>query len=87
MNYKFLGQVNNSEELKKLNYSEIYDLCDEIRDMLISTVSKNGGYVVYMRKTHTPKGIKFSYEEAVEKAKEFFEKYFDAKCGTLKVQF
>lgn len=38
------------------------------------TVSKNGGYVVYMRKNHTPKGIKFSYEEAVEKAKEFLKK-------------
>lgn len=45
MEYKFLGQINNSEELKKLNYSEISELCDEIRDMLISTVSKNGGHL------------------------------------------
>lgn len=27
------------------------------------------------------------YVHELEKAKEFFEKYFDAKTGTLKVQF
>ena len=45
MEYKFLGRINNSDELKKLNYSEISVLCDEIRDMLINTVSKNGGHL------------------------------------------
>lgn len=38
------------------------------------TVSKNGGYVVYMRKTLTPTNVKLSYEEAVEKAKVFLTK-------------
>lgn len=27
------------------------------------------------------------FVHGLEKAKEFFEKYFDAKAGTLKVQF
>ena len=45
MEYKFLGQINRPEELKKLNYVEISQLCSEIRDMLISTVSKTGGHL------------------------------------------
>ena len=45
MNYKFLGKISNSNDLKKLNYSEISELCSEIRDMLITTVSKNGGHL------------------------------------------
>ena len=45
MEYKFLGRINSPDELKKLNYSEISELCDEVRDMLISTVSKNGGHL------------------------------------------
>lgn len=45
MDYKFLGKINNSSDLKKLNYNDISKLCDEIRDMLITTVSKNGGHL------------------------------------------
>lgn len=45
MDYKFLGKINNSSDLKKLNYNDISKLCNEIRDMLITTVSKNGGHL------------------------------------------
>lgn len=38
------------------------------------TVSKNGGYVVYMRKNQGTNGIKLSYEDAINKAKDFLEK-------------
>ncbi|MBQ1187023.1 MAG: 1-deoxy-D-xylulose-5-phosphate synthase, partial [Clostridia bacterium] len=44
MDYKFLGKINEND-LKKLNYSDISELCNEIRDMLITTVSKNGGHL------------------------------------------
>lgn len=45
MDYRFLGKISKSSDLKKLNYSEISKLCDEIRDMLVTTVSKNGGHL------------------------------------------
>lgn len=45
MEYKFLGKINNSYDLKKLNYNDVSKLCDEIRDMLVTTVSKNGGHL------------------------------------------
>ncbi len=45
MDYRFLGKISNSNDLKKLNYNEISKLCDEIRDMLVTTVSKNGGHL------------------------------------------
>ena len=45
LDYKFLGKVNSPEELKKLNKSDLPLLCEEIRDMLITTVSKNGGHL------------------------------------------
>lgn len=44
MDYKFLGKINEND-LKKLNYSDVSELCNEIRDMLITTVSKNGGHL------------------------------------------
>ena len=44
MDYKFLGKIESSD-LKKLNYSEISLLCEEIRDKLIATVSQNGGHL------------------------------------------
>ncbi len=45
MNYKYLGRVNSPKELKELNEKELGLLCEEIRDMLINTVSKNGGHL------------------------------------------
>lgn len=45
MSYRFLGKINSPQELKRLNDSELATLCDEIRDMLIQTVSKNGGHL------------------------------------------
>lgn len=45
MDYKFLGQINNPADLKKLNNDEAESLCEEIREELIKTVSNNGGHL------------------------------------------
>ena len=45
MDYKFLGQINDPADLKKLNIAEAEELCEEIRTELISTVSQNGGHL------------------------------------------
>lgn len=45
MNYRFLNNINSPDDVKKLEYSELTVLCDEIRDCLINTVSKNGGHL------------------------------------------
>ncbi len=45
MDYKFLGKINTPNELKELNIDQTKELCEEVRDMLISTVSKNGGHL------------------------------------------
>lgn len=45
-----------------------------VNDETTITVSKNGGYVVYMRKNQISNNIKLSYVEAIEKAKTFLEK-------------
>lgn len=45
MEYKYLGNINSPEELKTLDRKEIALLCEEIRDVLINTVSKNGGHL------------------------------------------
>ncbi len=45
MDYKFLGKINSPNELKELNIDQTKELCEEVRDMLISTVSKNGGHL------------------------------------------
>ena len=39
-----LDRVNNPEDLKVLNSSELNGLCDEIRDVLIKRVSRTGGH-------------------------------------------
>ena len=39
-----LDRVNNPEDLKVLNSSELNVLCDEIRDVLIKRVSRTGGH-------------------------------------------
>ena len=45
MSYSFLGQINSPCDLKKLNNEETEKLCEEIREELIATVSKNGGHL------------------------------------------
>ena len=45
MEYRFLNQIESPSDLKKLNKSEVKQLCDEIRDKLLSVVSKNGGHL------------------------------------------
>ncbi len=45
MSYNYLGNINSPEELKKLSEKELTQLCEEIRDVLINTVSKNGGHL------------------------------------------
>ena len=45
MDYKFLGQINDPADLKKLNNDEAEALCSEIREELVKTVSHNGGHL------------------------------------------
>lgn len=40
-----LSWVNSPKDIKKLNTDELNELCSEIREMLISTVSKTGGHL------------------------------------------
>mgnify|MGYP002581696225 FL=1 len=41
----YLDEVNSPKDIKKLNIDELYCLCDEIRDLMIKTVAKNGGHL------------------------------------------
>ncbi len=43
--YEYLDKINSPSDLKKLSVGELEILCGEIRDMLISTVSQNGGHL------------------------------------------
>ena len=45
MDYKYLSRIKSPNDVKKLDYSELEILCDEIRDDIIDTVSKNGGHL------------------------------------------
>lgn len=45
MNYRILSNINNPSDIKYLSTDKLTLLCDEIRDKLISTVSKNGGHL------------------------------------------
>lgn len=45
MEYKLLSKIKSPDDVKKLNYDEISLLCQEIRDRIVSTVSKNGGHL------------------------------------------
>ncbi len=40
-----LKRINSSDELKKLNSSEISELCKEVREFLVEKVSKTGGHL------------------------------------------
>ena len=43
--YKYLDKIDSPADLKKLSIDELTVLCSEIRDMLIKTVSNNGGHL------------------------------------------
>ena len=45
MNYKYLGQINTSEQLRALKSDELKVLCEEIRTTLIERVLENGGHL------------------------------------------
>ncbi len=45
MQYKLLQGIKNPDDLKKLNQNQIPELCDEIRECILETVSKNGGHL------------------------------------------
>ena len=45
MDYKILNTIESPDQLKKLNFDELNILCDEARDCIIGTVSKNGGHL------------------------------------------
>lgn len=40
--YKVLDRVNNTEDLRNLNIYEKKELAEDIRKLIIETVSKNG---------------------------------------------
>ncbi len=45
MDFKILSDIKSPENLKKLNNEELALLCEEIREVIIETVSKNGGHL------------------------------------------
>jgi len=45
LKYKFLSNIKSPDDVKKLEYSELETLCEEIRACMIDTVSKNGGHL------------------------------------------
>lgn len=45
MEYKLLCKIKSPDDLKKLNEAQISLLCEEIRECIITTVSKNGGHL------------------------------------------
>lgn len=45
MDYKILNGISSPEDVKKLNSVQLSLLCQEMRDAIIDTVSKNGGHL------------------------------------------
>ncbi len=45
MEYRILNGIKNPKDVKKLNNNELTLLCEEIRDKMINTVSRNGGHL------------------------------------------
>ncbi|MEO8514308.1 MAG: 1-deoxy-D-xylulose-5-phosphate synthase [Ignavibacteria bacterium] len=43
--YKYLSTINNPNDLKKLNLTELKVLVEEIREFLVDTISKIGGHL------------------------------------------
>ncbi len=40
-----LDTVNNAEDLKKLNINQLSEYCEEVRKLLVETISKTGGHL------------------------------------------
>ena len=40
-----LDSIQSPKDLKKMNRDELEQLCSEIRDLLVQTVSHNGGHL------------------------------------------
>ncbi len=45
MEYKILNTIESPKQLKSLSMEQLTTLCEEIRDCIINTVSKNGGHL------------------------------------------
>ncbi len=45
MDYRYLDKINSPDDLKKLNNDELDVVCAELRDLIINTVSENGGHL------------------------------------------
>ena len=45
MNYKFLENINSPEDVKKIEASDLPELCSEMRSFLISNVERRGGHL------------------------------------------
>ena len=45
MEYKILSGIKSPDDVKKLNEQQISVLCEEIRECIMLTVSKNGGHL------------------------------------------
>jgi 1-deoxy-D-xylulose-5-phosphate synthase len=43
--WKYISQIDSPTDLKKLEINELKDVCQEIRDYLIDTISKTGGHL------------------------------------------
>ncbi len=43
--YRLLSKINNPNDLKSLTQTELNELCKEIRNKIIWTISKNGGHL------------------------------------------
>lgn len=44
-NDKMLSEIKSPDDIKKLSYVQLGELCAEIRNLMISTVSENGGHL------------------------------------------
>ena len=42
--FKLLSKINYTDDLRKLDKSELIRICEELREYLIQTVSKCGGH-------------------------------------------
>ena len=45
MEYNLLSKIKGPQDVKSLNTNDLPRLCEEIRDIIIDTVSKNGGHL------------------------------------------
>ncbi len=45
MEYEILSKISSPEDIKKINTEQLNNLCTEIRDYMIHTVSVNGGHL------------------------------------------